>query len=164
MTRHLYFVCPTDNLEPVIDNEFKQENYYITSLGNSITFDNETISEINELLSSRNIRNVSFVLSHNNRVVMEAIEKGDTEIPGLIDFQCRIKEQKKQSEALWLKADHRLLTLSYHLNSQISLLRSELSCIADHPPSIKGMIYDLSERKFKGIYSYMISENQVSVN
>ena len=46
MLKHLYFICPTDFLEGVIENVFKQINYYYTSLGNSITFDKDSVKQL----------------------------------------------------------------------------------------------------------------------
>lgn len=56
MQKHLYFICPTDHLETVINNTFKQENYYCNSLGNSIKFDSEMVGQINVLIETKNIR------------------------------------------------------------------------------------------------------------
>ncbi len=164
MQRHLYFICPTDNLESVINKAFRQENYYITSLGNSILFDDKTVAEINKLLDSKDIKRVSFVLSQNNRVVLEAMEMKSAESNGLNDFQNKIKRQKNYAHGIWNGNDHQFLTLSYHLNDKIKELRSALSCLRIDPPNINAIIYDRSGDTFKSIYSDLIHENSVSVN
>ena len=71
MSRHLYFVCPTDNLEKLIEEKYPQENYYLTSLGNSIKFSNDFIVEINGLIEAKGIEKVTFVLSKNNHFILD---------------------------------------------------------------------------------------------
>lgn len=44
MHKCLYLVCPTDCLEPIINNTFKQEHYFYTSLGNAFVADSETLN------------------------------------------------------------------------------------------------------------------------
>ena len=47
MQKRLFFICPTDNLEKAINFKFKQENYFLTSLGNSFEFNKDDVKEIN---------------------------------------------------------------------------------------------------------------------
>ena len=164
MPGHLYFICPTDHLEPVINDVFDQENFFITSLGNSIVFNEDMISEVNELLDLKGIRNIFFVLSDNNRIVLEALEKEYSEKSGLSELSFKIKRQRKCAEELWNKNNHQIVTLSYHLNDKIRELRQELNSIRMDTTPINGLIYDTCEKTFKSIYSNLIQENHVSVN
>ncbi len=74
MRKHLYFICPTDRLEAVINARFKQENYYWTSLGNSVSFDNERVGEINALMETKSITGITFVLSDDNCMFLDALK------------------------------------------------------------------------------------------
>ena len=115
MQRHLYFVCPTDHLESIINDSFEQENYYITSIGNAIEFDETVTPEVNELLDSKNITTISSALSQSNRVVLEAMEKKCSEIAGLSAFQNKLRRQKKFIEEVWRTNDPNFLALSCYL-------------------------------------------------
>ena len=63
MGKHLYFVCPTDNLETVIENHFQNKNYFLSSLGNSLGFSFEVVEEINSLIENKGITEINFVLA-----------------------------------------------------------------------------------------------------
>lgn len=165
MQKHFYFICPTDHIEPVINDTFKQENYYFTSLGNSIVFDSDVVEYLNELLQARNIRNISFVLSDNNRIVSDALEQKDySRITGLNGFYDQIARQRDHSEEVWQTYNRQLLILSYHLNSKIKELRQELECLSIDPPEINGKIYNRHEKVFSTIYSDLICRDHISVN
>jgi hypothetical protein len=71
MNKHLYFICPTDHLETVIQKISQEKNYYLTSLGNSIDLDFETMGQINSLIESKKITQISFILSNNNHFFNE---------------------------------------------------------------------------------------------
>ncbi|WP_281615744.1 hypothetical protein [Flammeovirga sp. SubArs3] len=74
MQKHLYFVCPTDHLETIIEATFKEENYYYSSLGNSVSFEKDIISEINDVIETNNIKEVTFILSNTNKLILDAIQ------------------------------------------------------------------------------------------
>lgn len=165
MQKHLYFICPTDHLEPVINNTFKQENYYFTSLGNSIAFDTSMVWQLNELLQSKNIRDISFVLSDNNRIVSDALEKQDfSEITGLSNFYNQITRQKEYFKGVWQTYNRQFLILSYHLNDKIKELRLGLKCLSIDPLKISGKIFNRHEEVFSDIYSDLICREYISVN
>ena len=58
MSNNLYFICPTDNLESIINSTFNEEKYYVTSLANSITFNHQFIK-----LTSNIIRDLKAISS-----------------------------------------------------------------------------------------------------
>ena len=70
--RKLYFVCPTDCLERTLDKN-RQENYYVTSLGNSVIFSEEMVEKINSFIESKGIKEITFVLSNNNRCMVSLV-------------------------------------------------------------------------------------------
>lgn len=165
MQKHLYFICPTDQLEPIINNRFKQTNFYLTSLGNSIAFDADMISEVKELLETENINDISFVLSDDNRFVSDALENKDlSEVTGLSGFYNQIERQKERSQGVRQTWNRQFLILSYHLNSKINELKQELNEASTDPLRINGMIYQRSTKTFSDIYSDLICGNYIGVN
>ncbi len=165
MQKHLYFVCPTDHLEPVINSTFKQENYYFTSLGNSIVFDTNMVSQLKELLQAKNIRDISFVLSDNNHIVSDALGKQEfLGIAGLSNFYNQMTRQTEYFEGVWQTYNHQFLILSHHLNDKIKELRLASKCLSIDPLKINGKIYNRHQEVFNDIYSDLICREYVSVN
>ncbi len=95
MQKCLYSLCPTDCLETVINNTFRNENYFYTSLGNSVIFSNNTITEIKILISKHRINEVCFVLSNNNHFILDALKNNNfSNIRGLSTFYKEIKKKR----------------------------------------------------------------------
>ena len=118
--KSLNFICPTDCLEPIINDAFSQENYYYSSLGNSITFDRKIVHQLEKLIKKREIKEISFVLSNDNRIVLDALGNQDfSEIRSLGDFYKKVTLQRDQIGLTWKIWDRQSLLLSYHLNKKI---------------------------------------------
>ena len=60
METTLFLLCPTDCLESKINEEFKGDNLFYTSLANNSSFDSKTIREIEELVNRYSIKEVYF--------------------------------------------------------------------------------------------------------
>ena len=73
MHKRFYFICPADCLEYRINKQFKYENYFYSSLGNSFVFDSKNIDNIKEMIIKHNIKEISFVLSSNNTIIENAL-------------------------------------------------------------------------------------------
>jgi len=126
--KHLYFICPTDYLEVVIDGTFEQENYYITSLGNSITFDRETVAAIHKLVETKNITEITFVLSDNNPIVMDGLNDQDfVNVWGLDVFYREIAKLEVRAELLWQTSNLNGRVFAYYLNKRTEELRAKLN-------------------------------------
>lgn len=101
MSKHLFFICPTDHLETIIDKHFHEENYYITSLGNSVNFNSQLVEEINALVEIKSVTEISFVLSDNNKIIMDALRSENFKnIRGLESFYDEISAHIKRTEVL----------------------------------------------------------------
>ncbi len=59
METTLFLLCPTDCLESKINEEFKGDNLFYTSLANNSSFDSKIIREIEELVNRYSIKEVS---------------------------------------------------------------------------------------------------------
>lgn len=165
MHRNLYFVCPTDGLEEIINDTFEQENYYYTSLGNSITFDYDVIQNLNELIETKKIEEISFILSDDNPFLLDAIgKKRFVEISGLNNFYNQIIKQKEHSEELWKTLNKQFLLISYHLNNKIKELKFEISSQVIDQLKINGKIYSKRENSFRDIHSELICLEEFNLN
>ncbi|WP_420574211.1 hypothetical protein [Kordia sp.] len=154
MNKTLFLLCPTDCLETTINNTYESKNYFYTSLGNSFVVDNSTIKSIKELILKQNIKNIYFVLSNDNKIILDALESQSfSENIGLKNFYSEIIKQKETSEVMWLITNNRHLIISYFLNHKIKELQLELDKLSLNSIKIRGKIYDRHETAFKNIYS-----------
>ena len=74
MNETLFLVCPSDCLEARINEQFNTVNYFYTSLGNSFNIDQGSLKNIQELITNHSIKNIYFVLSSDNRFILDALE------------------------------------------------------------------------------------------
>ena len=96
MFNKLYFICPTDNIESIINSKLTDNNFYITSLANSITFNYDFIKELYSIVESKKISEITFVLSDDNKLINDAIENKDYKnIKSLDHLNFKISLQKK---------------------------------------------------------------------
>lgn len=148
MKKHLYFVCPTDCIESVIDNTFGQENYFCTSLGNSITFDQENIRYINNLIESKDITEITFILSDENQMIEDALSNQDfSHVICSKHFYTYIDFRKEYSEVLWKKNSLQVPILSYFLNMKIKELELKINSRNRDRVKINGKVYN-SDKNF----------------
>jgi len=165
MKKQLYFVCPTDCLETIIDEAFGQEHYFCSSLGNTISFDQEVVGQTIKLIETKEIQEISFVLSSDNRIVLDAIQNQDfSAVRGLEKAYEKLKIQKKHSEMFWQRGDSPYLLLSYHLNNKIKELQKGLNYLLVDPIQVNGKIYHRKKNKFYNIYSDLICVESSAMN
>ncbi len=165
MGKHLYFVCPTDHLEHVIDTNLGYENYYVTSLGNSITFNPELIKEINSLIKTKSISEITFVLSDNNSVILDALRSQDfNNIRGLESFYNTITDRKRSIETLWQILDIRIPIISYYLDLKIKELQLRLNNWLPNPIGVNAKIYNKQNNTYIGIHTDLLHLAHFSLN
>lgn len=165
MHRHLYFVCPTDHIETVINNHFPQDNYYLTSLGNSVNLNSCFIEEINLLMETKQINEITFVLSDNNKMILDALKSQDFKnVRGLKKFYDVIVEQKKRIKAIWLESDIQISIISYYLDLKIRELQTQLSNRSTDVVKISAKIYNGQKNVFNEIYPDIFSFNHFHLN
>lgn len=156
MHKHLYFICPTDHLESVINTTYRQENYYCTSLGNSITFDAKVVGQIHQLIETKKISRITFVLSNTNNIVGDALKNHDfVRIRGLDTFYDEILKQKSHS-TLFGQSNHLSFLVSSYLNKKIKELQRKLNNVPNSLIKINGKIYIREKNTFKNIYSDLV--------
>lgn len=165
MYRHLYFICPTDSLELTINRSFENNNYYYTSLGNSVVLDKDTASHIKQLILKHDIQEIVFVLSNNNPVVRDALENQYfNSIRGLNHFYNTIARRKDYSDIIWQKNSCPFTILSHYLNEKIKELQIQLKSLNLGQVRVSGKIYDQNKHTFDDIYSNLICRDFFSLN
>lgn len=164
MQKCFYLICPTDSLESVINNTFGCENYFYTSLGNSFSYDARTIAYISQVIEKQNIKEICFVLSLNNKVVLDVLQNNVSSIRRLDNFYCEISKQEKRSKAVSQKGKYQFSVLSYYLNFKIKDLQLQINNLSDKPITISGKIYNEHIGAFADIYSDLVCLDKYHLN
>lgn len=153
MKSHLYFVCPTDHLEPIIDKESEQKNFFYSSLGNTMVFNNYFASELAELLFNRSIDSITFILSDNNQIFLDALYRQDyPEIKGMKSFYEDITDQKEQLRNMDIEVvDSEIHILKRYLKLKVERLQNCLVDLGFDHLKIDASIFDESNRRFNKI-------------
>lgn len=144
MKKHLFFVCPTDNLESIIDLKFKHKNYYLSSLGNSMTFNEEIVNEIDMLIKRFKITEIIFVLGSNNKIINDAL--ADQEFSNIKVLRPLYKEitlQNKLLKALWKPSNIILPIISSHLNKKIKELSLKMRTLSIAQQNMHAHVFDI---------------------
>ena len=95
-----YFISSMSNrlFRIKINEEFKGDNLFYTSLANNSFFDSKTIREIEELVNRYSIKEVYFVLSKQNKIISKVmIGQSFSQIGGLQNFNSQINKHKEHS-------------------------------------------------------------------
>ncbi len=153
MNKCLYFICPTDHLEVIINNSFTEDSYFCTALASSVNFNNDTIGYIKDLLESMNIRKITFILSDNNQIINKALTKEEfSKTERLNNLYNEIKNQKNRFSLLIQKKELIFSIISYYLNKKIKGLKNELKYLwfSDHI-EINAKMYCCKTKKFSTI-------------
>lgn len=123
------------------------------------------VEHLNELLQTKKIGDISFVLAENNSIVSDALEqKYYSGITGLSSLYDQITSQGEHSEEVWQNYYHQFLILSRCLNDKIKELKQGLKCLSIDLPRINGQIYNRHWNVLSTIYSDLIYRNSISVN
>ncbi|KAB1159433.1 hypothetical protein F7018_03740 [Tenacibaculum aiptasiae] len=165
MNKVLFLLCPTDCLETVVNDTFKYQNYFYTSLGNSFSPNHKTLDSLKELIIKNHIKNICFVLSNDNKIILDALGgQSFSNISGLDSFYNKITKEKRHSELVWL-GDHRQDAIfSYFLNNKIKELQLSLGNFPRQSVKISGKVYNRYENNFKSIYSNLTCLKKHSLN
>ena len=165
MQKRLYLLCPTDYLEPIVNDTFRCANFFYYSLGTSFNLEDNTIACIKELVKKHHIQEISFVLSSNNHIVNDALgNQLFIKMRGLRSLYLQIAKQKKESELFWQTDCKEFSMLSYYLNDKIKELQCGLGKTENSSLEINGKIYDRAHHVFKNIYADLICMEKHSLN
>ena len=163
MKKQLFFICPTDCLESHLVKKFGEEISFFTSLGNSILLDKEAVLEINEILESKEIREVTLVIAHDNKLIVDALKgRGLVGIKGLRSFYNELTIKKALSEQIWNANNIQLPIIVSLMNDKRKELLRKLSSSIVHNLEFNTIIYDRRKRLFTMIDSQLYYK-QISV-
>ncbi|MFV9551873.1 hypothetical protein [Algibacter sp. PT7-4] len=156
MRKTLFLLCPTDALEVTINRIYKSENYFYTSLGNSFNPNSKTIKHLKEIVVKNSIKEINFVLSKDNQIVLDAMKgQSFSNIKALQKLHKEINHHKKISEITWKTGNTPYLVLSYYLNQKIKELQVNLNKLPVQPV-IKGKIYTKHNNMLTNTYSNLL--------
>ena len=165
MHKCLFLLCPTDCLETVINKNFSGNNYFYTSLGNSITIENNTLKRIKELILKFRVSKLYIVLSDNNQIFLDALGgQYFSNTRGLQNLYKEVASQKQHSDQIWQIENHHFSIFSYFLNAKIKALQFALQTFFDIEVAINGKVYSKENSTFKTIYSDLICLEKQSLN
>ena len=146
MLKHLYFTCPTDHLETIINKSFEQENYFVSSLGNSVSFTSEFVNEVSSFIKAKSINKITFILSHNNRIIAKG-DKCNNEIE-VKNFLKLINNKSEESHNTCEKFNFQNSSISYYLNLKIKELELKLKNRCSETININAKIYNRQKNAF----------------
>lgn len=165
MQKNLYFLCPSENLEAVIEKSFPQENYFLSSLGNSISFSDDFILDINSLIESKGIGKITFILSNNNRFILDAMKNQEFKyIKELKEYYKTIEERKVLTIKSYKNKNFTSLITSHILKTKINELNSNLFDWIRNKISIEGKIYDPTKDMFFDVRINIIEPESLFLN
>ncbi len=163
--KHLYFICPTDYLELVIEDNFPTENYFFTSLGNSIAFNRMTMEQINAMIEVRGIKKITFVLADDNRFILDGLvnNKLFDSIP-MRQFYKAVSIQKTLSEKIWKTDGLRIPIISHYLEKRINELIPQLNHWLLGKMDICAKVYNRKNNTFRELHFSFFHEENLSLN
>lgn len=166
MISHLFFICPTDNLIPRIEKDFSEENYFYTSLANRVSFDVGVIEKIKGLIETKNIREITFVLSEDNKIIKDVLSNCNyANSRGLGGFYSKMIRKQKSFDVLFQKKNLIRPIVSHYLNTKVEELEEELDdCWFSSLLNVNAKIYDREENKFINISSEIFYKENFALN
>ena len=165
MHKHLYFVCPSDNLEGLIDKKFPQENYFLSSLGNSISFSKDIMQEVNALIELKGIDKITFILSDDNKLIFDGLrnQKFDN-INVLKKLYNNISDYKKLTSKVYTEGNLQILVTSNLLNEKIKEIKLSLYDWLSSKVNIDAKIFIRKSEEFKGFPNHLFDPHNLYLN
>ena len=164
MFNKLYFICPTDNIESIINSKLNDNNFYITSLANSITFNYDFIKELYSIIEFKKISEITFVLSDDNKLINDALENNEFKnIRALDRLNLKISTHKK-----FFKKDSNISEIRHELISYLlNQKKNELKNITDSSDlafNINVMVYNKKVNAFSKVNSKLLNLELFNLN
>ena len=165
MHKHLYFVCPSDNLEGLIDKKFPQENYFLSSLGNSISFSKDIMQEVNALIELKGIDKITFILSDDNKLIFDGLRNQNFDnINVLKKLYNNISDYKKLTSKVYSEGNLQILVTSNLLNEKIKEIKLSLYDWLSSKVNIDAKIFIRKSEEFKGFPNHLFDPHNLYLN
>lgn len=161
----LFLVCPTDFLESKINEvNYNSNNYFYTSLGNSLNTDLKTFLGIKEILNKHSIEEVHFVLSSSNKIILDALKgQSFSSIRNLNNYHKKIN-QLKAHKICKTQDETEYLSISFYLNNKIKEVQQFLNISSLASVKVTGLIYDSKTDHFENIYPALFCLEHFQLN
>lgn len=164
MFNNLYFICPSDNIESITNSKLKDNNFYITSLANSITFNYDFIKELYSIIESKKISEITFVLSDDNKLINDAIENKEYKnIKSLDHLNLKISLQKNFYNKESTTSEIRLDLISCLLNQKKYELKNIMNSLG-LKLDINAKVYNTKVNKFTKVKSKLLNLEFFNLN
>ena len=165
MCKHLYFVCPSDNLEDIINKIFPEENFFISSLGNSIYFSNDFTDEVNAFIESKAIEKITFVLSDNNKFINDSMkEKSFDNIKELNNFYTILSKQSEISNRKFKEYNLNKQIISFLLKLKVEEMNLKLCDWLSDKIYVDAKVYSEEKKIFTEIQSNLLNPKSIHLN
>ena len=165
MHKHLYFVCPSDNLEGLIDKKFPQENYFLSSLGNSLSLSKDIILEVSALIELNGIEKITFILSDDNKLIFDGLRNQNFDnINVLKKLYNNISDYKKLTSKVYEEGNIQILVTSNLLNEKINEIKLGLCDWLSSKVNIDAKIYIRKSDEFKGFPNDLFDPRNLYLN
>ena len=165
MQKHLYFVCPSDNLEGLIDKKFPQENYFLSSLGNSLSLSKDIMQEVNALIELKGIYKITFILSDDNKLIFDGLRNQNFDnINVLKKLYNNITNYKKLTSKVYGEGNIQILVTSNLLNEKINEIKLGLCDWLSSKVNIDAKIYIRKSDEFKGFSNDLFDPRNLYLN
>lgn len=166
MHKQLFFICPTDYLELVINNNFNCENYFYSTLANSFLFNNDAIGYISSLLEYENIREITFVLSDENNLLFGSLAEDKVfNSNRLIKMKQDILLQNNKLKVLSRGLDANLFLATYFLIKKANSFKNDLNnCWFKDQIRINTKVYITKKKQFRTVEYNTLINNCFQLN
>ena len=165
MHKHLYFVCPSDNLEGLIDKKFPQENYFLSSLGNSLSLSKDIMQEVSALIELKGIDKITFILSDDNKLIFDGLRNQNFDnINVLKKLYNNISNYKKLTSKVYGEENIQILVTSNLLNEKIKEIKLSLCDWLSSKVNIDAKIYIRKSDEFKGFSNDLFDPRNLHLN
>ena len=165
MHKHLYFVCPSDNLEGLIDKKFPQENYFLSSLGNSLSLSKDIMQEVSALIELKGIDKITFILSDDNKLIFDGLRNQNFDnINVLKKLYNNISNYKKLTSKVYGEENIQILVTSNLLNEKIKEIKLSLCDWLSSKVNIDAKIYFRKSDEFKGFPNDLFDPRNLHLN
>lgn len=152
MQDRLFFVCPTDRLEPILNKRYRGINHYYASLGNSVEFNFSTLGLIKGLIRRNKIKKILFVLSSDNPILLDALGNQEhSDITQLAKFYKDVTTRNAYPMVLWYIHKNQISVAVSHLKNKIKELEQELNYTFTDDIKIEGKIFNKADHSFHNV-------------
>jgi len=165
MAKHLFMICPTDFIEPIVRKNFDGQKYFYTSLGNTFNVGQNSVDDLIAVVQKHEIEEITFIISEKNKIILDATQgQKFRNIRGLQHSYERINDKRNLSHQMWSSHEQHILFLSYYLSEKVNKLRKHLRANSLTMLAVNAKIYSQKYNSFRGIYPEISLSDPAGIN